>query len=131
MKATRSIQLLVVEDSEISRMLIESLFAEYPAFHIVSVPTGKEALKFVKKNLPDLVLLDLILPDMDGFAVLQHIKQHPRTAQLPVVVVSSKSREEDIQRAIALGAQNYIVKPIGVNNLTTKVVAICEDIFEL
>lgn len=121
MKAINSQHLLIIEDSEISQMLIESLFDEHPGFTTSIVPSGIEAFKTLEKQRPDLILLDIMLPGMDGYQILQKLKDQEETKDIPVIMVSAKGRPEDIQKALDLGAEEYIMKPIGVNNLIDRV----------
>jgi DNA-binding response OmpR family regulator len=78
--------------------------------HAATGPAALEAL--AADPLPDLVLLDVMLPKMDGFALLKRIRAEERTRQLPVVIVSSFTRDQDVARGMALGADDYIVKPL-------------------
>ena len=83
--------------------------------------TGDEALRKVKTELPDLVLLDLILPGKDGFMVLEEIKSDPKTKKIPVVILSNLGQESDIKRGKELGAIDYLVKSdIGLMDLVAK-----------
>ena len=71
---------------------------------------GEVGLKLAKSGKPDLILLDLILPKIDGFEVLKKIKPDPETKDIPVIVLTNLEESEDVQRAIDLGAKNYLVK---------------------
>jgi len=71
---------------------------------------GEVGLKLAKSGKPDLILLDLILPKIDGFEVLKKIKADPETKDIPVIVLTNLEESEDVQRAIDLGAKNYLVK---------------------
>ncbi|MGM0550980.1 MAG: response regulator [Bacteroidota bacterium] len=128
MKDTNPIPLLVVEDSEISQVLIESLFDEHPNFSTTIVPNGKMAFAAIKKERPKLILLDIMLPDMDGYQILKRLKQDTHTKDIPVIMVSAKGRPEDIQKALEMGAEEYIMKPIGVNKLIDRVVNLVEKL---
>ena len=79
----------------------------YQAF---SALDGEIGLNLAIKEMPDLILLDLILPKVDGFAVLESLKKNPALAHIPVIVLSNLGEASDIQRAIELGAQSYLVK---------------------
>jgi DNA-binding response OmpR family regulator len=72
---------------------------------------GEEGLNAVRREHPDLILLDLLLPKLDGFEVLKVLKSDPETAKIPVIVLTAKAEEEDRQRALDLGADNYMTKP--------------------
>lgn len=79
-------------------------------FEIVVAGNGREALEFLKTKKPDIVLLDLIMPIMDGFETLKAIKENPETKDIKVVILSNLSQEEDKQRVMDMGALDYIVK---------------------
>ena len=102
--------ILVVEDEEdILELLRYNLTKE--GFRVTGVTSGEEALRSAKVLLPDLVLLDLMLPGMDGLEICRHLKQDNRTQHLPVVMVTAKGEEADIVTGLELGADDYITKP--------------------
>ncbi len=113
--------ILIVEDSETSGLLIQSLFEETGRYKANIAMTGTKALHFVKKEIPNLILLDIMLPDIDGYTILKRLKMNHTTKNIPVIMVSAKNRTADIEKAMKLGAIDYIVKPIGVNNLFARV----------
>jgi len=71
---------------------------------------GQEALDYLKSRQPDLVLLDLIMPNVDGFAVLEAIRTQPNLSHIPIIVASNLGQKEDINRALSLGAKDFVVK---------------------
>ncbi|MDP3772491.1 MAG: response regulator [bacterium] len=79
-------------------------------YQVVSALDGEIGLGLIKKEKPDLVLLDLILPKMDGFQVLEMIRKDPETAKLPVIILSNLEENSDINRALELGATTYLLK---------------------
>ena len=80
-------------------------------YDVEIVEDGEEALNSVNREHPDLILLDLLLPKVDGFEVLKTLKVKEETSKIPVVVLTAKAEEEDRQRAMDLGANNYMTKP--------------------
>jgi DNA-binding response OmpR family regulator len=101
-------KILIVEDDQfLHKILVMKIKQE--GFDIVSAYDGEEALKKMKET-PDLILLDLILPQMSGFEFLGEIKLKDEFKKIPVVVLSNLGQEEDIERAKSLGAQDYLVK---------------------
>jgi CheY-like chemotaxis protein len=103
-------KLLLIEDDPIARRLVE-LQLSTEGYELVTAPDGLQGLKIISENPPDLVLLDLMLPGLDGFEVLSRIRSDPKTAQLPVIVLSAKSRPTDTETANKMGASGYITKP--------------------
>jgi len=101
--------ILVVEDDDFLKKLITQRL-EHEGFKAEGVPEGKAALEFLKKTTPILVVLDLLLPGVDGFQVLQEIRENQRLKGLPVIVLSNLGEQEHINRAKMLGADDYLVK---------------------
>ncbi len=103
-------KILIVEDEE-SLLKLESILLTTKGFHVQGVTTGIAALKAVTDNPPDLVLLDIMLPEMDGFEVCQQIKNSPQTRHIPVILLTAKKSPEDMARGKQVGADLYITKP--------------------
>ncbi len=80
-------------------------------YDIEIVEDGDEALNSVRKEHPDLILLDLLMPKVDGFEVLKQLKGNEKTSHIPIIVLTAKAEEESRQRAIDLGADSYMTKP--------------------
>ena len=100
---------LIIEDDEFLRGLInKKLTAE--GFNMISAIDGEEGIKKAKEEKPDLILLDLVLPNVDGFEVLSKIKEDPVSSSIPVIILSNLSRKEDIDKGVKLGAVDYIIK---------------------
>lgn len=82
---------------------------------------GVDGLARARKHRPDLVILDLLMPYKNGFEVLRELKSHPDTAPVPVIILSSNSREEDIVKALNAGADDFVVKPFRARELVARV----------
>jgi CheY-like chemotaxis protein len=80
-------------------------------YQVEVVEDGEAALDAVRKEQPDLILLDLLIPKIDGFEVLKVLKGDPATSSIPIIVLTAKAEDEDRQRAMDLGADNYMTKP--------------------
>lgn len=103
-------KVLIIDDE---KNILESV-AMYLSGHDFEVMTsleGIEGIRLAKDKLPDIILLDLILPDMDGYLVCKTLKGNSATEDIPVVVVSAKSQKEDVEKADECGASDYILKP--------------------
>lgn len=102
-------KILIVEDDRFLRELIKrKLITE--GFEVAEAVDGEEALKKVKEETPNLVLLDLILPNVDGFEVLKRIKEDLKLATIPIIILSNLGQREEVERGLKLGAIDYLVK---------------------
>lgn len=101
--------ILLVEDDKFLRDLLAARL-EQEGFKVLLAIDGKEGLDAAKKELPGLILLDLILPEMDGFEVLEKLKQDNTVSSIPVLVLSNLGQREEIDRAMKLGAVDFMVK---------------------
>ena len=104
-------RVLYVEDSEPNFRLIENVLRERPATDLVWADTGEKGLEMARAQTPQLVLLDLDLPDMHGSQVLERLQAQPETANTPVVVISGDATPSQIERMLSAGARNYLTKP--------------------
>jgi DNA-binding response OmpR family regulator len=111
--------ILVVEDDPNIVELVE-LALEKKDYHIITASNGVSALEKLRHDRPHLVLLDIMLPKLDGYEFIRQAKADPRTEEIPILVLSVRSLEADINRALRLGAEKYLVKPPtdGVDDLT-------------
>lgn len=102
-------KILVVEDEvTLHRALVDSL--TQAGYETLSALDGEQGWDLVSKEIPDLVLLDIILPKLDGFEVLGKMKSEPKTASVPVIILTNLGDISDIQKALDLGANTYLVK---------------------
>ncbi len=102
-------RILLVEDDKFLRELMTRKLLDLNYDVIVAVD-GEEGLQKIKEEKPDLVLLDLILPEMNGFEVLERAKNNPETVTIPVIILSNLGQGEDIERGLKLGAKDFLVK---------------------
>ena len=109
MDQNRKTKVLIIEDdsyiSEMYRIKFES-----ENFETVVKNDGVEGIKFMEKNIPDIILLDIVMPKMDGFSVLKTIKKNPKLDKIPVILLTNLSQKENIERGFDLGASSYIIK---------------------
>ena len=103
------LKVLIVEDDMLMGTLLSEALWRYE-FEPILAKDGDEGLKTLEKTLPHLVLLDLILPGINGFEVLERIKSNARTKDIPVIIVSNLGDKSDIERGLSLGAEDYLVK---------------------
>ena len=100
--------LFIEDESAIHKPLSDALETE--EYEIISALDGEAGLRLAKEKKPDLILLDLVLPKIDGFGVLKALKADEATESIPVIVLTNLEQMEDIQKAIDLGARTYLVK---------------------
>ena len=115
--------ILVVEDEEDIRELIRYNL-EKEGYRIREAGTGEEALSTIHDNLPSLVLLDLMLPELDGLEVCKRIKQESVARHVPIVMLTAKGEESDIVAGLEVGADDYITKPFSPRVLVARVRAV-------
>jgi CheY-like chemotaxis protein len=105
------VKILLVEDNENNRYLSNFLLTR-EGFTVVAVTTGLQALEAVRAEKPDLILMDIQMPEMDGYETAQRLKNEPDAAHIPIVGVSSFAMASDRDRALQAGFAGYIEKPI-------------------
>ena len=121
--------ILVVEDEQDIRTLLEHALNR-EGFRVTLTDSGDKALALALKSVPDLVLLDLMLPDLNGMDVCRRLKKNPKTANVPVVMLTAKGEESDIVAGLEVGAVDYIAKPFSVKVLIARVRAVLRRIAE-
>lgn len=113
-------KILIVEDEEDIRELIHfHLFKNQ--YTIIEAANGKEALDLASSQKPDLILLDIMLPEIDGIEVCQKLKEDPELGDIKIIFLSAKGAEEDVVRGLELGADDYVTKPFSPKILMARV----------
>ena len=102
---------LVVDDDPMKRQLLR-LILERAGFGVAEAADGTEALLALDKTMPDLMTLDVMMPQMDGFAVCERVRQNPKTAELPIIMVSARADGGSIREGLAAGANRYLPQPV-------------------
>ena len=113
-------KILVVDDDPYILMSLEFLMRKN-GFDVMIARNGTETLELLEQNTPDVVLLDIMMPDVDGYAICKHIKSSKKLKDAKVVFMSAKSREADINKGYELGASLYITKPFSTRQLLKQV----------
>ena len=102
-------KILVIEDDKFLReLIVQKLLKE--GYEIAEAVDGEDGIKKVTEDNPDLILLDIILPGIDGFEVLKKIKEDKKVQHIPVVILSNLGQQDDIDKGIKLGAKDYLIK---------------------
>lgn len=120
---TEKRQILVTEDDELLAELIVHVLSQ-AGFEVVQAMDGEEALQMVKDVHPTGIILDCMMPGIDGFDVIRELKNEPETAEIPILMLSARKLEKDIVTALSLGADEYIVKPFMPEELVARLTRI-------
>jgi two-component system alkaline phosphatase synthesis response regulator PhoP len=118
--------LLVEDDPDIQ--LITRLALRKSGFNVSVVGNGRQALEAVHAALPDVVLLDWMMPELDGLETCRRLKMDPATSGIPIIFLTAKSQEQEIARGLALGATGYITKPFDALRLGDQVRKLLPDL---
>ncbi len=113
---------IVEDDHDILKLLAYNFRAG--GYEVATCETGHEAISLVKQQLPDLVLLDLMIPGVDGFEVCKELKRNPATSKIPVIMLTARGEEVDRIVGLELGADDYVVKPFSPRELMLRVRAV-------
>lgn len=114
-------QVLVVEDAPINVEIVLNLLGQDPQLLLRVARTGHEALAAVQAELPDLILLDIGLPDLDGYGVCQQLKADEKSAKIPIIFLTSRDEPEDVVQGFEAGGVDYITKPFEALELKARV----------
>ena len=109
-------KILVVDDEPTIVRLMEFVLARQGHQMLIAV-NGEEALEKIRAHKPDLVLLDIMMPRIDGYEVAQQVRADPETASLPIIMLSAKAQTEDIRRGAEVGVDAYVTKPFSPEHL--------------
>jgi DNA-binding response OmpR family regulator len=113
-------KILIAEDDRDIRELI-AISLKFAGYEVISAADGQQAVDLTVEEHPDLIMLDIRMPRLDGFQVLDQIKARPEFAKTPVVILSAKGQESEIQAGLELGATQYILKPFAPDELIAKI----------
>jgi CheY-like chemotaxis protein len=102
-------KILIVEDEDVLRKTLAEYLTD-EKFNVLSAADGEEGLKLAEKEIPDLILLDIILPKVDGYEFLERMKKNEKTKDIPIILLTNLESAEDIQKAFEKGATTYLVK---------------------
>jgi len=102
-------KILFIEDEQTLQKTLGDILRK-EGYEVINALNGEIGLRLAKTEKPDLILLDLILPVVDGFEVLRHIKNNPKIKEIPIVVLTNLDKMEDVERALQAGATTYLIK---------------------
>jgi len=113
-------KILIVDDSPLQQKLA-TIYLSKEEYTIITAGSGREAVELAAREKPDLIILDVEMPEMDGIEALRHLKSDPETSSIDVLMCSSVKKEEVIREALQIGAKGYLNKPHGFKNFNTNV----------
>jgi DNA-binding response OmpR family regulator len=119
------VKILVAEDERDIRDLI-GYTLRFAGFDVILVVNGVEAIEKALQEKPDLILLDVRMPKMTGYDACRRLKEHPETSTIPIIFLSAKGQDGEIQKGLDSGAVEYIVKPFAPDDLTNQVEAVLQ-----
>ncbi|TVR12414.1 MAG: response regulator [Planctomycetota bacterium] len=118
----KTARIVVIEDEpDIRELVVYNLMRE--GFDVVGIGNGHQGIAEIQRTPPDLVVLDLMLPGLDGLEICRHIRAESRTSRVPVIMVTAKSEESDVVLGLGMGADDYISKPFSPRELIARVKA--------
>ncbi len=112
---------LAVDDIPLNLLLVQKMLGRFN-FRLKTAANGQQALDAVDREKPDLILLDLMMPGIDGFEVIRRLRANPNTADIKIVILSALNSNEDIVKGFNVGANDFIMKPIIMEKLLSTVV---------
>jgi DNA-binding response OmpR family regulator len=113
-------KILVIEDDPASLRLMQYILS-HKGYEVLTAVNGLDGLKKTRSESPDLIILDVMLPGMDGFDICYHLRAEPQTAKLPILMLSAKAREVDRDTGLKVGADAYITKPIDPTDIISNI----------
>ena len=118
--------IMVVDDEEAMRHLLRIVLSR-AGYRVIEAIDGRDALEKLVLAQPDLMIIDVLMPFLNGFEVVQQIRAHPHTAQLPVMLLSSRADAAAQREGLFVGAQRYLIKPLTLQQLLTCIQEVLDD----
>ena len=125
----KTVKILVVDDIPLNVLLVKKMLQPL-GFDTSEAEDGVVAMEKIGADKPDLILLDLMMPRMDGFEVLRRLRANEETKSIPVIILSALNSNDDVAKGISMGAEDYITKPIIMDRLQSSVIKQLNKLFE-
>ncbi|MDJ0902797.1 MAG: response regulator transcription factor [Xenococcus sp. MO_188.B8] len=113
-------KLLLIDDDPNLILLVKD-YLEFRGYNVVTAENGREALEVLDQNIPDMIICDVMMPEMDGYSLVKHIREEPHTNTIPVLFLSAKGQSQDRVKGLNEGADVYMVKPFEPEELVAQV----------
>lgn len=121
-------RLLLIDDDPNLILLVKD-YLEFRGYEVVTAENGREALEVLEQDIPDMIICDVMMPEMDGYAFVNHVRQDERTSWLPVLFLSAKGQSQDRVKGLNTGADVYMVKPFEPEELVAQVEASLKQVY--
>ncbi|HEY9796388.1 MAG TPA: response regulator transcription factor [Leptolyngbyaceae cyanobacterium] len=113
-------RLLLIDDDPNLILLVKD-YLEFRGYEVITAENGREALEVLEQEIPDMIICDVMMPEMDGYTLVDHVRQDPRTSWIPVLFLSAKGQSQDRVKGLNTGADVYMVKPFEPEELVAQV----------
>lgn len=113
-------RLLLIDDDPNLILLVKD-YLEFRGYEVITAENGREALEVLEKDIPDMIICDVMMPEMDGYALVKNVREDPRTSWVPVLFLSAKGQSQDRVKGLNTGADVYMVKPFEPEELVAQV----------
>jgi DNA-binding NarL/FixJ family response regulator len=113
-------RLLLIDDDPNLILLVKD-YLEFRGYEVITAENGREALEVLEQDIPDLIICDVMMPEMDGYTFVKHVREEPRTSWIPVLFLSAKGQSQDKVKGLNTGADVYMVKPFEPEELVAQV----------
>ena len=120
-KLTDTREKILIVDDEMDTLLTTKRALEIDGYNVIEANDGKKALEIIRKENPDIILLDLMLPEMDGFDVCKKVKTDPLYGHIPIIMLTAKGEIKDKVDGIEIGADDYVTKPFNLSELKARI----------
>jgi two-component system phosphate regulon response regulator PhoB len=114
------VKILIAEDSATVRRLVAARLTA-DGYDVLEAADGEEAVAIAQRELPDLLVLDKVMPKFDGFEVVRVLREDPRTQAMPIVMLTERTREDDVLGGLGLGVEEYMPKPFSPHELSARI----------
>jgi CheY-like chemotaxis protein len=118
--------IMLVDDSSVNNLLMQSILEE-AGYSTLSFSDPRDAIRTLRKQRPELIILDIMMPGTDGYEMLEWIKNTEETQKIPVIMLTARNNQRDRQRSMDMGAVDYITKPIDIEDVLTRITTALEN----
>lgn len=113
-------RLLLIDDDPNLILLVKD-YLEFRGYEVITAENGREAIEILEADIPDMIICDVMMPEMDGYSLVKHVRDNPRTSWIPVLFLSAKGQSQDRVKGLNTGADVYMVKPFEPEELVAQV----------